>query len=193
MAAKAAFGFAVLPDQAGTTYSRTRSSRSGSTPTRKTRLRDPGSSRLPLQDARGGFALTAGLFDKGGYTEVKPAIVLAPSIALEPYVGIVLSTEGRRFLYGGGGTLNFAPDWPIAPYVHLGAGNSRPVANKALCSSRRHRRALAQPGWTPDFPPLKSCFGSAMQVVLFEPGLAHQQTLRASWRGSGRISNGTQP
>jgi hypothetical protein len=75
-----------------------------------------------LQEAHGGFALTAGLFDKGGYTEVKPAWVLAPSVAIEPYAGIVLSTEGRRFLYGAGGTLNFAPDWAIAPYVHLGAG-----------------------------------------------------------------------
>ncbi len=75
-----------------------------------------------LQEAHGGFALTAGLFDGGGYTELKPAWVLAPSVAIEPYAGIVLSTEGRRFLYGAGGTLNFAPDWAIAPYVHLGAG-----------------------------------------------------------------------
>ena len=75
-----------------------------------------------LQEAHGGFALAAGLFDGGGYVEMKPAWVLAPSVAIEPYAGIVLSTEGRRFLYGGGGTLNFAPDWAIAPYVHLGAG-----------------------------------------------------------------------
>ncbi|HEX3593446.1 MAG TPA: hypothetical protein VHU80_00030 [Polyangiaceae bacterium] len=75
-----------------------------------------------LQEAHGGFALTAGLFDDGGYTEIKPAWVLAPPVAIEPYAGIVLSTEGRRFVYGVGGTLNFAPDWAIAPYVHLGAG-----------------------------------------------------------------------
>jgi hypothetical protein len=75
-----------------------------------------------LQEAHGGFALTAGVFGGNGYTEIKPAWVLAPSVAIEPYAGIALSSEGRRFLYGGGGTLNFAPDWPIAPYVHLGAG-----------------------------------------------------------------------
>jgi len=75
-----------------------------------------------LQEAHGGFALAAGLFDGNGYVELKPAWVLAPAVAIEPYAGIALSTEGRRFLYGAGGTLNFAPDWAIAPYVHLGAG-----------------------------------------------------------------------
>jgi hypothetical protein len=83
-----------------------------------------------LQEARGGFALTAGLFDRGGYTELKPAFVLAPAVAIEPYAGIVLSTEGRRFIYGGGGTLNFAPDWAIAPYVHLGGGGLTSVPNQ---------------------------------------------------------------
>ena len=83
-----------------------------------------------LQEAHGGFALTAGLFGGNGYTEIKPAIVLAPSIAIEPYGGIVLSTEGRQFLYGGGGTLNFAPNWAIAPYVHLGAGGFTTVPNQ---------------------------------------------------------------
>jgi hypothetical protein len=42
----------------------------------------------------------------------------------------MLSTEGRRFLWGGGGTLNFAPDWAIAPYVHLGAGGLTTVPNQ---------------------------------------------------------------
>src|SRR6185503_604343 len=56
-----------------------------------------------LQEAHGGFALAAGLFDGNGYAELKPAWVLAPSVAIEPYAGIALSTEGRRFLYGVGG------------------------------------------------------------------------------------------
>jgi hypothetical protein len=75
-----------------------------------------------LTETRGGMALVAGLFDHGGYVEMKPALVLAPTVSIEPYAGIALSSEGRRFVYGGGGTLNFAPDWVIAPYVHLGAG-----------------------------------------------------------------------
>jgi hypothetical protein len=138
-----------------------------------------------LQDARGGFALTAGLFDKGGYTEVKPAIVLAPSIALEPYVGIVLSTEGRRFLYGGGGTLNFAPDWPIAPYVHLGAGGFTTVPNQDAHVLRGGTVAHARVGggllislrWR------ILLRLEAMQVVLFEPD--YKQTAQSFVAGLG--------
>ncbi|HEV8247669.1 MAG TPA: SH3 domain-containing protein [Polyangiaceae bacterium] len=75
-----------------------------------------------LQEARGGFALLGGVYDLDGYGEVRPALVLAPAIALEPYVGIALEPDSRRFVYGLAGTLNLAPDWAIAPYVTLGAG-----------------------------------------------------------------------
>lgn len=75
-----------------------------------------------LQEARAGFALAGGVFDLDGYVELKPALVLAPAIAIEPYVGLALERESRRLVYGLGGTLNLAPDWAIAPYVHLGVG-----------------------------------------------------------------------
>lgn len=124
-----------------------------------------------LQEAHGGFALTAGLFDRGGYVEVKPAIVLAPSVALEPYLGIVLSTEGRRFVFGGGGTLNFAPEWPIAPYVHLGAGGITTVPNQDATVLKGGTLAHARVGggllislrWRILFRL------EAMHVVMFEP------------------------
>jgi hypothetical protein len=75
-----------------------------------------------LQEARAGFALTGGINDRNGYVELKPALVLAPAIAFEPYFGLALHDEGRRLIYGAGGTLNLAPDWAIAPYVHIGLG-----------------------------------------------------------------------
>ncbi len=75
-----------------------------------------------LQEARGGFALLGGAYDLDGYGEVRPALVLAPAIALEPYVGVALQRDGRRLVYGLAGTLNLAPDWAIAPYVTLGVG-----------------------------------------------------------------------
>ncbi|MBX3181786.1 MAG: SH3 domain-containing protein [Polyangiaceae bacterium] len=75
-----------------------------------------------LQRARGGFALMAGVFDKNGYSELRPALVLAPAIALEGYVGMHLNTEGKGVIYGAGGTLNLAPDWPVTPFLHLGGG-----------------------------------------------------------------------
>jgi hypothetical protein len=126
-----------------------------------------------LQEAHGGFALMAGLFDKGGYAEVKPAIVLAPQIAIEPYAGIVLSTEGRRFVWGAGGTLNFAPDWAIAPYVHLGGGGVSTVPNQdahvlrggTLAHGRAGGGLLISLRWR------ILVRVEAMNVVLFDPGL----------------------
>lgn len=75
-----------------------------------------------LTEARAGFALLAGIYDRDGYAEVRPAFVIAPAIAFEPYVGIALQADSRRILYGGMGTLNLAPDWAIAPFVQLGLG-----------------------------------------------------------------------
>jgi len=75
-----------------------------------------------LQQARGGFALMAGLYDRDGYVELKPAYVLAPAIAFEPFIGMAMQVDSRRVVYGLAGTLNLAPDWAIAPFVTLGAG-----------------------------------------------------------------------
>jgi uncharacterized protein YgiM (DUF1202 family) len=75
-----------------------------------------------LQSARGGFALMGGVYDRDGYVELKPAYVLAPAIAFEPFIGLALKSDSRRITYGLSGTLNLAPDWAIAPFVTLGAG-----------------------------------------------------------------------
>ncbi len=75
-----------------------------------------------LQEARGGFTLQGGVLDYDAFAEVRPAVFLAPELAIEPYVGIALQSDGRRLVYGLAGSLNFAPDWPVAPYFLLGAG-----------------------------------------------------------------------
>lgn len=75
-----------------------------------------------LAEAHGGFALLAGVYDRQGYAEIRPAWVIAPAIALEPYVGLALQSDSRRIMYGAAGTLNLAPDWPIAPFVQIGVG-----------------------------------------------------------------------
>jgi len=82
-----------------------------------------------LQTAHGGFAMMGGVFDRDGYAELRPAWVLAPAIAIEPYVGLALQRDSRRFLYGIGGTLNLAPDWGIAPFVHIGGGGLHETPN----------------------------------------------------------------
>jgi hypothetical protein len=75
-----------------------------------------------LEDAKGGLALMAGVFDLHGYSEIRPALVLAPAIAFEPYAGLALEPDGRRIVYGLASTLNVAPHWAIAPFVELGIG-----------------------------------------------------------------------
>lgn len=75
-----------------------------------------------LTEARAGYALMAGIYDGDGYAEIRPALVIAPAIAFEPYVGIALQTDSRRLLYGAAGTLNLAPDWAIAPFFQIGVG-----------------------------------------------------------------------
>jgi hypothetical protein len=75
-----------------------------------------------LREARAGFALMFGVFDLDGYGEVRPALVLAPALAIEPYLGLALERDARRILYGVGATLNLAPDWALAPFVQIGGG-----------------------------------------------------------------------
>lgn len=75
-----------------------------------------------LEDARGGLALMGGVFDGTGYSEVRPALVIAPAIAFEPYAGLALQSDSRRIIYGGAFALNLAPDWAVAPFMVLGAG-----------------------------------------------------------------------
>lgn len=85
--------------------------------------RKPGFFAPPaLQDAHGGFAMMAGVYDLAGYVELRPGWVIAPAIALEPYVGLSLKNDSRRIVYGGAGTLNLLPDKALAPFVTLGAG-----------------------------------------------------------------------
>jgi uncharacterized protein YgiM (DUF1202 family) len=75
-----------------------------------------------LEDANGGLALMGGVWNLSGYSEARPALVLAPAIAFEPYAGLALEEDGRRFIYGLAATLDLAPTWAIAPFVELGIG-----------------------------------------------------------------------
>lgn len=79
----------------------------------------------PLQDANGGFAIMAGVYDlegRAGYTELRPAWVIAPSISFEPYIGLALHSDSRRIVYGGAGTFIATPRFPVSPFVNIGGG-----------------------------------------------------------------------
>jgi hypothetical protein len=97
-----------------------------------------------LQEAHGGLSLMGGVFDLDGYIEARPALVLAPAIAIEPYVGLALERDARRILYGVGGTLILAPDWAIAPFVHIGGGGLHEIPSDEFVAEEQdffHARA----------------------------------------------------
>jgi SH3 domain-containing protein len=100
----------------------------------------------PLDTAHGGLSMTGGTFARSGYTELKPALVLNRSLSLEPYLGLVMSTSGRSLLYGVGITLNLAPDWALAPYVHLGSGGFTTLPNEDAFALERRTRMHARAG-----------------------------------------------
>lgn len=83
----------------------------------------------PLAEARGGVAILGGALDErssgagaNGYLELRPAIVLAPTVGFEPYVGMALTENGNQLLYGASFTLHLVPDWAVEPYATLGLG-----------------------------------------------------------------------
>jgi uncharacterized protein YgiM (DUF1202 family) len=108
--------------------------------------RKPGFFAPPaLQDAHGGFAMMAGIYDRDGYVELRPAWVIAPAIALEPYIGLALQRDSRRIVYGGAGTLNLLPDLALSPFVSMGFGGmyEQPKEEFVRVESRKwfHARA----------------------------------------------------
>ena len=100
----------------------------------------------PLDSARGGMAMTGGVFDGHGYAELKPAFVLNQSLSLEPYIGLVLASSGRSLLYGAGAVLNLAPDFALAPYVTLGAGGFSTLPNEDAFALQRQTMFHARAG-----------------------------------------------
>ncbi|HEU4578050.1 MAG TPA: SH3 domain-containing protein [Polyangiaceae bacterium] len=100
----------------------------------------------PLGSAHGGLAMTGGIFDGDGYAELKPAIVVTRALSLEPYVGLVMSSSGRSLLYGGGATVNLAPDFALAPYLSLGGGGFSTLPNDDAFVLRRETLFHARAG-----------------------------------------------
>jgi uncharacterized protein YgiM (DUF1202 family) len=101
-----------------------------------------------LSEAHGGFALMGGVYDRDGYVELKPAYVLAPAIAFEPFLGLSLKTDSQRVVYGLAGTLNLAPDWAVAPFVSIGFGgmHESPKDDQGVRNSRNWFQARAGGG-----------------------------------------------
>ncbi|MDB4942748.1 MAG: hypothetical protein JWP97_2282 [Labilithrix sp.] len=85
----------------------------------------------PLQGAHAGLAIVGGLMSipiadnstkAFGYLEVRPSIVLHPTVTLDGFLGDALTADGQQILFGAGATVNFAPTWPVCPFLGIGGG-----------------------------------------------------------------------
>jgi hypothetical protein len=100
----------------------------------------------PLASSHGGLAMLGGVFEGAGYAELRPALLLNASLALEPYVGLGMGASGRSLAYGLGASINLAPDWAIAPFVALAAGGLKRMPNDDAFALREQTLAQARAG-----------------------------------------------
>ena len=85
----------------------------------------------PLEGAHAGLAIVGGILSipirdnstkAFGYLEARPSIVLHRTLTLDGFIGDALTADGAQVLYGGGATVNFAPSWPVCPFLGIGGG-----------------------------------------------------------------------
>ena len=85
----------------------------------------------PLEGAHAGLAIVGGVLSipirdnstKGfGYLEARPSIVVHRTVTLEGFIGDALTADGAQILYGGGAAVNFAPSWPVCPFLGIAGG-----------------------------------------------------------------------
>jgi hypothetical protein len=85
----------------------------------------------PLEGAHAGLAIVGGVLSipiadnstkAFGYLEARPSIVVHRTVTLDGFIGDALTADGAQILYGGGASVNFAPSWPICPFLGIGGG-----------------------------------------------------------------------
>jgi hypothetical protein len=85
----------------------------------------------PLEGAHAGLAIVGGVLSipiadgstkAFGYLEARPSIVVHRTVTLDGWIGDALTADGAQILYGGGATINFAPSWPVCPFLGIGGG-----------------------------------------------------------------------
>jgi hypothetical protein len=85
----------------------------------------------PLEGAHAGLAIVGGILSipiadgstkAFGYIEARPSIVVHRTVTLDGFIGDALTADGAQILYGGGATINFAPSWPVCPFLGIAGG-----------------------------------------------------------------------
>ncbi|NOU26640.1 MAG: SH3 domain-containing protein [Polyangiaceae bacterium] len=92
----------------------------------------------PLSGSHGGLAIVGGVLrtpltngptEIFGYMEIRPSVVVHPTLSLDAFVGAGLTSDGAQVLYGGGATVYFAPNWALCPFFSLGGGGLSVIPN----------------------------------------------------------------
>lgn len=109
----------------------------------------------PLQGAHAGLAIVGGVLDipvrdgtkrAFGYLEARPSIVVHPTVTLDGFIADALTADGSQILYGGGATINFAPNWAVCPFLGIGAGGIMVRPNSDSFVLKREDLYLARAG-----------------------------------------------
>jgi hypothetical protein len=109
----------------------------------------------PLEGAHAGLAIVGGVLSipildgstrAFGYLEARPSIVLHRTVTLDGFIGDALTADGAQILYGAGATVNFAPSWPICPFLGIGGGGLTVRPNADSFVLRREDLYVARAG-----------------------------------------------
>ena len=109
----------------------------------------------PLEGARAGLAIVGGVLSipirdgstRGfGYLEARPSIVVHRTLTIDGFVGDALTADGSQIFYGGGLTVNFAPSWPVCPFLGIGGGGLHVRPNADSLVLKREDLYLARAG-----------------------------------------------
>ena len=109
----------------------------------------------PLEGAHAGLAIVGGVLSipiadgtthAFGYIEARPSIVVHRSVILEGFIGDALTADGQQIIYGGGASINFAPSWPVCPFLGIGGGGLAVRPNADSFVLKRQDLYLARAG-----------------------------------------------
>ncbi len=89
------------------------------------RMADAVFSPPPLSNGNIGLSFSAGVLGREGLVLLRPALLLAPHLAIEGYVGETVGEQADVFYYGVGANLYVWPRSPVTPFFVLGGGGAR--------------------------------------------------------------------
>lgn len=86
----------------------------------------------PLSTGSVGLSFSAGILGGEGLVMFRPAILLAPALAIEGYVGETVGEQLDVLHFGGGANLYLWPSAPVTPFFAMGGGGAhgRPKADQ---------------------------------------------------------------